>query len=376
VTLLCGAGLLVRTLIALNDARTGVDKQNVLTMELGLPGARYPAERRVQFYREAIDRLAALPGVESAAAGNSLAVIGAVRGGTAFHRRGTPELPMNERPSAMIRVVTPGYFRTLRIPVLAGREFTAADDANPAPGFIVNEAFAKAFLSDIDPLTASLTVWMQQENPYAPVIGVVGDVSEGSIRSEPQPTVFYSHRQMAETAMTLVLRTSQPAAIARSAVDEIHRLDPNLAVTRVRTYEGAFAESIARDRLTAIVSAAFASSGLLVTALGLYALLAFLVSERTKEIGIRIALGAQQGRLTRSVVAGGLRLAAIGAAIGVAAAFVLLRSTRTLLFGVTPNDAWTYAIVLALLCAIAMLASYVPARWAARVEPLKALRQE
>jgi predicted permease len=376
VMLLCGAGLLVRTLVALNEAPTGVDTQNVLTMEIGLPGARYDADRRMQFYRQVIDRMRELPGVESAAAGNSLAVIGTPRGGTAFHRLGTPELPMNERPGALIRVVTPGYFRTMRIPVQRGREFTPEDDARPAPGFVVNEAFAKAFLSDIDPLTASLTVWMQEQNPYAPVIGVVGDVSEGSIRSEPSPTVYYSHRQMPEGAMTLVVRAGQPSSISRPAVDAIHQLDPNLAVSRIRTYEGAFAESLARDRLTAIVSAAFATSGLLITSLGLYGLLAFLVTERTKEIGIRIALGAQRRRLTQSVVGGGLRLSAIGAAIGVVGAFFLLRSLKTLLFGVTPNDVTTYAVVLALLCAVATLASYVPARWAARVEPLKALRQE
>src|SRR5688572_14219166 len=149
----------------------------------------------------------------------------------------------------------------------------------------------------------------------------------------------------------------------------MRRLDPNLAVTRIRTFEGALAESLARERLNALVSAGFALSGLLLASLGLYGLLAFLVAERTKEIGIRIALGAQRGRLTRSVVGGGLRLVLIGAAIGIAGSMILLRSLRTLLFGVTPNDLSTYAAVLALLGIVAALASYVPARWAARVRP-------
>ena len=376
VILLCGAGLLVRTLIELTRANSGFDKQDVLTLEVGLPGTRYTPERRTAFYRDLVDALRGLPGVESAAAANSLAVIGSPRGGTVFHRLGTPELPLNERPGATIRVVTPGYFRTLRIPVVRGREFTEADNANPTPGFIVNEAFAKAYLAEVDPLTASLSVLMQDKNPHLPIIGVVGNVSEGSIRDNPQPTVFYSHRQMPETGMALFVRTNRPEAIASLAVEAVRRLDPTLAVTRVRTFEAALAESVARERLSALVSGGFAVSGLLLASLGLYGLLAFHVTERTKEIGIRIALGEQLGRVTRSVVGGGLRLVAIGAAIGVVGAFLLLRSLGTLLFGVTPTDLTTYLSVLLLLCAVATLASYLPARWAARVEPLVALRHE
>lgn len=347
-------------------------------MEVALPGTRYQPERRVQFYRAALDALRALPGVASAAAGDSLAVIGPPRGGTVFHRLGTPVLPVNDSPSATIRVVTPDYFRTLRIPMLRGREFTAADDASPTPGFVVNDAFVKKHLAGIDPLGVSLSVLMQEKNPHAPIIGVAGNVSEGSVRDDPQPTIFYSHRQMNETAMTLLIRTNQQqaASTANAAVAAIHRLDANLAVTRVRTFEGALTESLARERLLALISGGFAAIGLLLASLGLYGLLAFLVTERTREIGIRMVLGAQTGRVTRSVVGGGLRLVAIGAGIGVAGSLVLLRSLQTLLFGVTPNDAVTYAAVLALIAAVAALAAYLPARRAARVQPLTALRQE
>jgi putative ABC transport system permease protein len=376
VLLLCGAGLLLRTVLSLNSVNNGFDKHNVLTMDISLPGTRYPVDRRVAFYRDAIAELRALPGVESAAAGNSLPVIGSPRGGSWFHRLGTPELPVSERPAAMIRVVTPGYFRTLRIPVLRGREFAEADDANPTPGYLVNEAFATTFLSGVDPLRESLTVWMQNQNPYVPIIGVVGNVSEGSVRDNAQPTVFYSHRQMRETAMTLFVRANAPTALAHAAVNVIHRLDPNLAVTKVRTFEGALAESLARERLSALVSGGFALTGLMLASLGLYGLLAFLVTERTKEIGLRIALGAQRANLTWSVIAGGLRLVGIGAAIGVGVSLVLLPWFGTLLFGVTPTDLSTYAIVLTLMLAVAGLASYVPARRAAGIEPMIALRQE
>src|SRR5207248_3035354 len=199
------------------------------------------------------------------------------------------EGPANDRPSTVVRMVAPGYFRTLRIPVLSGREFTDADNANPMVGFIVSETFARRYLSGRDPLATSISVWMQAENPYLPIIGV---------------------------------------------------------------------------------------GGLLLAALGLYGLLAYLVAERTKDIGIRIALGARPARITGSVVGGGLALVAIGAAIGIAGSLLLLRSLGTLLFGVTPYDVPTYAIVVALLGAIAALASYLPARRAARIEPLTALRQE
>jgi putative ABC transport system permease protein len=376
VMLLCGAGLLVRTMLALNDAETGVQSRDVLTMEVVVPGTRYPAERRVQFYREAVDALRALPGVDAAAAANSLAVIGDIRGDTGFHRLGEPERPMQELQMVVVRVVTPGLFRTLGVPMLRGREYTAADYANPTPGFVVNEALVKAFLRDIDPLSVSISVYMQQKNPHAPIIGVVRDINEGSVRNEAQPTVYYSHGQMAEAAMTMVIRTTRPAAVANVAVAAIHRLDPNLAVTKVRTFEGAIAESLARERLNALVSGGFALSGLLLAALGVYGLLAFLVTERTKEIGIRLALGEQRARLARSVVGGGLRLVAIGAVIGVAGSVVLLRSVQSLLFGVTPNDLATYAAVLGLLGVVATLASYVPARRATRIEPLVALRQD
>jgi putative ABC transport system permease protein len=337
VVLLCGAGLLVRTVIALSSVYNGFDKHDVVTMEVVLPGTRYPAERRPIFYREALAAIQALPGVESAAAANSLAVIGSPRGGSWFHRRGTPELPPSQRPTGIIRVVTPGYFRTLRIPVLRGREFTREDEALSAPGFIVNEAFVKEHLSGVNPLGESITVWMQAENPYGPIIGVVGNVSEGSVRDNPQPTIFYSHGQMRETGMTLFVRSSRPAATGDAAVSAIRRIDPNLPVTKIRTFEGALAESLARERLSAAVSSAFAFSGLLLAALGLYALLAFLVTERTREIGLRIALGAQSGELTWSVVRDGLRLVGIGAAAGVALSLFVLPWFSTLLFGVTPN---------------------------------------
>jgi putative ABC transport system permease protein len=376
VVLLCGAGVLVRTLIALDRAHMGFDAHHVLTMSVAISPARYTAERCRDFYREAVARVRALPGVESAAAGISLPMIGSPRGGTSFHESGTPERPPGERPSTVVRMVAPGYFRTLRIPVLRGREFTDADNANPMAGFVVNESFVSAYFSGRDPLGTSISVWMMAENPYLPIIGVVGDVSEGSVRNAPKPTVFYSHGRMTWSTMTLFVRASQPESMVKPVTSVLHELDPTLAVSNVRTIETALAESLARERISALISTSFGVEGLLLASLGLYGLLAFLVAERTKDIGIRIALGARSARIQGSVVAGGLGLVAIGAAIGIAGSLLLLRSLGTLLFGVTPYDVPTYTIVVALLGAIAALASYLPARRAARIEPLTALRQE
>ena len=376
VVLLCGAGVLVRTLIALDRAPMGFDAHDVLTMRVAISPQRYPDERPLAFYRDALTRLRALPGIESAAVAASLPMIGIPRGGGSFHELGRAEPPPNERPRTIVRMVGPGYFRTLRIPVLRGREFTGADNESPMGGFVVNETFARTHLSGRDPLTTSISVRMMEENPYLPIIGVVGDVSEGSVRAAPQPTVFYSHGRMPWTTMTLFVRGRQPESVVKPVTAALHELDPTLVVSNVRTIESALAESLARERISALISMSFGVGGLLLAALGLYGLLAYLVTERTKEIGIRIALGARLARITGSVVAGGLALVAIGAAIGIAGSLLLLRSLGTLLFGVTPYDVPTYAIVVVLLGAIAALASYLPARRAARIEPLTALRQE
>jgi putative ABC transport system permease protein len=376
VVLLCGAGVLVRTLIALDRAHMGFDATGVLTMRVAISPVRYTGESSRDFFRQAVTRLRALPGIESAAAAASLPMIGSPRGGTRFRVLGEPERPVAELPSTVVRMVAPGYFRTLRIPVLRGREFTEADNESPTGGFVVSETFARRYLSGRDPLATSLSVRMQDENPYLPIIGVVGDVSEGSVRVPPQPTVFYSHGRMPWTTMTVFVRGGQPESLVKAVTASLRELDPTLVVSDVRTMESALAESLARERISALISTGFGVGGLLLAALGLYGLLAFVVAERTKDIGIRIALGARLARITGSVVADGLALVSVGAAIGIAASLLLLRPLAVLLFGVTPHDVATYGIVVALLVAIAALASYVPARRASRIEPLTALRYE
>jgi predicted permease len=377
VVLLSGAGLLIRTVTALTEADSGLDRRDLLTMEVELPDARYGEGRGVEFFRQLQDRLAQVPGVESAAAANSLPVTGTPVGRTSFDILGQGESPISERPSAVIRVVTPGYFRTIGASVVHGREFTDADQVPDAElVFVVNQAFASMFLQGRDPLTVALSVGMQRDNPFARIVGVVGDMSEGSLWEAGQPTVFYNHRQIPIDAMVLFLRGRGGVGLTRRAVEAIHELDPNLAVANIRTVDAAFGESVGRERLIAVVSSSFALTGLLLASLGLYGLLAFMVTERAREIGIRMVLGARVDDVLRSVLGGGLGLVAIGAIIGLCGAIALSRSVAFLFFGVTAYDPWTYGAVLTLLAVVTAAATVFPARRAATVDPAIALRTE
>jgi putative ABC transport system permease protein len=378
VVLLCGAGLLVRSLLALIHDETGVRAENVLTMRVELPASRYNPPQRLGFFRQVIERLEALPGVQSASAATDIPVETLRTSGTSFQILGQAEMPPNERPTTRVRVITPDYFKTLGIPMLSGRDFTQDDQTRPAPQvFIVNETFAKRYFPNGDPLSESISVNMQRsDNPYGRIIGVVGNVKEGSLRGVPEPTVFYNHRPLPYPGMTLFVRTTRGAEITREATQIIRDIDRNLPVIEVRMLEDAFADSAARERLNALVSGAFAACALLLATLGLYGLLAFTVAERTKEIGIRLALGAQASRVLRMVMSQGLELVALGGVLGLVIAFGISRFLETLLFRVKAYDPVTFGAVAALLMIVSILAVLVPARRATRINPLVALRNE
>jgi putative ABC transport system permease protein len=376
VILLCGAGLLVRSLRALNSVRTGVEASQVLTMQITMPPARYNPSQQVEFVTRVIDRLKQLPGVQSAGATRSLPVIGPTAG-TRIEFKGAPEVALMDSPMARIRMATPGYFRTVGVPLVAGREFVEEDQRpNAELVFLVNEAFAKTYLAGKDPLGTSMKVFMARDNPFGRIVGVTADVREGSLRAAAAPTVFYNQRQLPYSGMTLFIRTTRPAGISYDVVRAIHDLDRNLAVTQVRPLDEAFGLSIARERLNAVVSASFAVTALLLASFGLYGLLAFLVAERTREIGIRMALGAQPSTVLRMVMSRGLMLVGIGGAAGLVGAFLVSRFIQALLFGIRPYDPPTFGAVALLLISVTALAAFVPARRATRVDPVVALRQE
>src|SRR5262249_46298884 len=260
-------------------------------------------------------------------------------------------------------------------PLLKGRDFTDNDRVTTPNVFIVNEAFARKFLPADDPLSASISVFMQTpDRGFGRVIGVVGDVKEGSLRGGPQPTVFYTYRQLLSPGMTLFVRSTRGAELSHEVEQMVRAIDPNLPVVEVRMLADAFSESIGRERLNAVVSGAFAVCALLLASLGLYGLLAFTVANRTNEIGIRLALGAQASRVLAVVMQEGLALVALGGGIGLAIAFGLSGFLETFVFGVKSYDPLTFGAVAALLLLVSVLAILIPALRATQINPLVALR--
>jgi predicted permease len=394
VMLLCAGGLLTRSLNALVGTRTGMDVQNVLTMSVGLPEKRYDEAQRVEFFRQALQRVRSLPGVESAAAAGSLPVVGAPLQDGVFHVRGTPlRFPSQDPvkglrasdassgpltgPFAKIRVVTPGYFKTLGIPTSAGRDFTEQDQRDSAePVFIVNEAFARKYLRAGDPVSARISVLGRPDNPYGRVVGVAGDVYDESPRLGAAPTIFYAHAHQPVTGMVLFVRTSVKTDLRQAVVQTVHDLDRSLVVNQVQMLTDALSTGLALEKLAAIASSGSALTALLLASLGVYGLLAYLVAERTREIGIRRALGAQASAVVRMVMARGLRLIAYGGVLGLMGGLAASQLIRGLLYEVTATDPVTFAGVIVLVVVVGTMAAAVPAIRAARVDPLIALRQD
>jgi putative ABC transport system permease protein len=373
VVLLCGAGLLVRTLLALTRDPTGVRPKSVLSMRVELPESRYNSAQQVAFFRDVTERLRNLPGVESAAAGWDLPVSIRRIAGTSFRILGEPELPPADRPTTRVRVVTRDYFKTLGIPMLRGRDFMQDEQQS----FIVNEAFAKKFFPSHDPMEASLSVFMQRpDNPFGRIIGVAGDVKEGTLRGAPEPTVFYNYRQLTFPGMTLLVRSERGAEITGEAARIVREIDRNLPLIEVQTLEDAFAESAARERLNAVVSGSLAVCALLLASLGLYGLLAFTVAERTKEIGIRMALGARASVVLWTVARQGLTLIAAGAGVGLIAAFAASRVLSSLLFGISVRDPLIFAAAPSVVVLVSLVAILIPSVRATHVNPIMTLRED
>jgi putative ABC transport system permease protein len=383
IVLLSLAGLLLRSFVALNRDPIGVDPNNVLTMRVELPESRYNPARQIQFFQQVTERLRSLPGVQSVSAAGDLPVSTRRIAGTGFRVFGQSETEPIDGQTTRVRVVTPVYFKTLGMPVLQGRDFTAEDLTEESPQvFVVNDAFARKYFPSTDPLTGSISVFMRRDargnpdNPFGRIIGVVGDVKDQSLRGAPEPTVFYNHRQLTRPGMTLLIRSPRGAEITKEAIGVIREFDQNLPVIEVRMLADFFAATLAPERLNAVVSVVFATCALLLASIGFYGLLAFIVSERTSEIGIRMALGASAAQVLRMIVGQGTRLVLIGAALGLVAALLVSRFLQSLLFHVSAYDPATFAAVTALLFIVTLIAVLIPARRATLVNPIVALREE
>jgi putative ABC transport system permease protein len=378
IVLLAGAGLLFRTLLGLQSTDPGLDPARVLTFRVSIPGAKYrqPVER-LQFFTRALGSLRAIPGVASASAINTLPFQG-LPSATSISIAGRPPAAAGEMLTSTIRTVMPGYFQTVGIHILQGRDFDMRDNAADAPyRFIVNQTFARRFLAGQDPLAQSVSARMQDKNPYGQIIGVVGDVREGALDREPTPTIYYNQGHMPSTSMVFVLRTPlDPVVLADSARRVIRDLDPAQPVADVIPMDQIIGETYARQRFSATLLTGFSLVALLLAAAGIYGVLAYSVTERTREIGVRMALGADAGRVIGMILASGAKVVAAGSVAGLGAAYLLTRTLKSMLYGVDVHDAATFLTVPAVIAAAALVAAWLPARRAARIAPAQALRAE
>jgi len=390
LVLLVGAALLVRTFVALRSVNPGFTSHNVLTMQMSLTGPRFEKTAGLaQLIQDGTTRLNAIPGVAAAGTTCCLPLEGGY--GLPFNIVGRPPSDGPYTGGANWRTISPGYFDVFRIPVLRGRDFNERDGGGAAPVAIINQAMARRFWDKgRDPLQDQIIIGKgvgpEFEEPPRQIVGVVGDVHDGGLNRDPQPVMFIPFAQVKDgiTALnakirpiTWVIRTHMaPQTLSAQIQNELRQGSGGLPVASIRLMDEVVLRSTARSDFNMLLLTIFGCCALLLAAIGIYGLMAYSVEQRTQEIGIRMALGAEAGRVRNMVVLQGMRLALIGVAVGLIAAFGLTRLLTTVLFGVKPSDPLVFISIPILLSAVALVAVWLPARRATRIDPLDALRYE
>jgi len=385
LVLLVGAGLVLQSLHALLHQDPGFDPGHLLTFSVNLPDSSYPSGKEypfdspaaIQFEHQFSERLRNLPGVESVAMTTAIPIGGS--GGTIrFIVEGRPVTVGQEDESDII-TASPAYFTTLRVPLVSGRIFSATDN-HDAPGvLVVNHAFVKKYFPNEDAVGKRIHFTFNAKEPYRQIIGVVGDVAQDDLSAPPPPVIYYPNDQGPSTFLTYMIRTAgEPGAFIGTVQSTLHDMDRQLPLITPLTMEDFTGQTPAvfLRRYPSYLIGSFATLAVILAMVGLYGLLSFTVTQRTREIGIRIALGAQARDILRLVLGQGIGAVLLGLGIGVVAALALTRLMSSLLYGVKPTDALTFASVTVLLVLVALAASYIPARRAASVDPLVALRHE
>jgi putative ABC transport system permease protein len=380
LVLVVGAGLMIRTLVRLLDVRTGMsaDPAHVLVADVTLPHARYPDTPGMQsFQNRLLERAAALPGVQGAALVSGVPLDPSFQAVLSAEIEGEPAPAPGEAPEAEVNWVTPGYLDTLGVQLLQGRPLSASDTPTSGQVVLVNQAFVRKYLKGRDAVGRRLVNFRGPDDKGWTIVGVIGDVHTQALDKLPQPMILVPRSQWAQASMRVLLRTSgNPMTLAPLLRTEVLALDKDQPVANPRTLESVIADSVGERRFQMTLLTGFGVVALLLAAVGIYGVVAYSVAQRSREIGIRMALGAQGSSVLRMVVGSGLRLAVAGVVLGLLAAFAVTHALERALYGVSATDPLTFAAVAALLLGVAALASWAPARRATRVDPMVSLRAE
>ncbi|MBZ5729228.1 MAG: ABC transporter permease [Acidobacteriia bacterium] len=378
IILLTGAGLLVRSFQRIRRIDPGFPTANLLTLQVALPRARYPGPPQYAAgFEQLTTSLRRIPGVVSTSATSSLPVDGGgFYLGRVFLREGQPEPPASADTAAAWSVVQPGYFATMRIPLAAGREFTDRDTADSPLVIVISRAMARQMFPNQSPLGQRIRSW-RDENKYREIVGVAGDLRYNGLTDDIGNNVYVPHRQDSWSRLQLVVRTARDPHILLSSIrSQIWSIDRKLSISAVQTMDQVVENHMAQPRFCMFLLCVFGGAALLLAAIGIFGVMAYSVAERTREFGIRIAMGALRADVLRLVAFGAVRLAGAGILCGLAGAFALTRLMKALLYDVSPTDAATFLLVSALLTLVALAAAYLPAHRAAKVDPVVTLRYE
>lgn len=371
--LLIGAGLLIRSFVRLMKVDSGIDSHNVLTMSISLPSVKYAkAAQQIAFYDEAMRRISALPGVRSVAMSAALPLT--PRRLTPALPEGQPEVPLAQRPVLIIEAISPEWFKTMRVPLKAGRDFTEQDNAEAPKVLIANEALAHRYWPNENPIGKH--VLLGRQTAPAEVVGVAADVKNSGLAVASQPQLYLPFPQLPWGNMNLLVRTDvDPHSLVSEVRAQIAAIDPEQPVTGIQTIDELLDSSRAQPRFTMLLLGAFSATALVLAVVGIYGVLAYSVTQRQQEMGVRLALGATRENILRLIVGQGLGLALIGVAAGLLAALALTRVMVSMLYDVSARDFTTFALTPLAFVAIALLACYLPARRATQADPTEALRR-
>ena len=371
MVLLIGSGLLIRSFMRLRTVAPGFDAKNTLTAQTFLPPSSFPQPAdRIAFYQNALQHLQAIPGVESAAISTALPVL--PTHATPARFEGQPEVDLGRRPQVYLESISPDYPKAMGVPLVEGRAFDGRDDATSAPVVIVNQTTVRRFWPNQDPI--GKLVWVGRFPP-SQVVGVLADIKNDGLASPTQPEVFLPFPQLASPVLYLTVRSSMdPHSLASALRSQIVSVNSGQPITDVKTMEERLESASAQTRSMMLLIGVFSATALILAVVGIYGVIAYSVAQRTQELGIRIALGASSADIFRLVIGNGVRLAAAGILIGLAASFALTRLMASLLFQTSATDPITFVGSAVLFALVAMLASYLPARRAMRIDPTAALR--